>query len=305
MATTSQNASAKPLTIGNDEKAVKSRNYWARAGASFIRNRFAILGSIVLILLILMAVFADVIAPYDPLETDFMATMLPLNTDGHLLGTDDLGRDTLSRLIYGSRISLAVGLVVVGIAGTVGVSLGAIAGYYGGIIDNIIMRLVDVLYAFPFLILAIAIVGILGPSLTNIMIVLGAIAWIDYARVVRGLVLSIKEQDYVLAARAQGASGFYLIYRHILPNSLNIIIVQATFGVASAILAASALSFLGIGAQPPTPEWGAMLNAAQRFIRTEPLLSIAPGVAIMITVLSINLLGDALRDALDPRSIDP
>lgn len=304
MATTSQNAPAKPVQLQTKGEAIKSRSYWARAGASFIRNRFAIVGAVVLLLLILMAVFADVIAPYDPLETDFMATMLPLNTDGHLLGTDDLGRDTLSRIIYGSRISLAVGLVVVGIAGTVGVSLGAIAGYYGGIVDNVIMRIVDVLYAFPFLILAIAIVGILGPSLNNIMIVLGAIAWIDYARVVRGLVLSIKEQDYVMAARAQGASGFYIIARHILPNSLNIIIVQATFGVASAILAASALSFLGIGAQPPTPEWGAMLNAAQRFIRVEPLMSIVPGLAIMITVLSINLLGDALRDALDPRSID-
>lgn len=302
MGLTISEQSGRPVQIMRSD-APRSRGYWTRVSAELMRNRLAVLGAVMLITLILLAVFADVVSPYDPLETNFSNTLQPLNSDGHLLGTDDLGRDTLSRLIHGGRISLTIGLMVVSISSVVGVSLGAIAGYYGGLVDNIIMRVVDVLYAFPFLILAIAVVGILGPSLRNVMIVLAAIAWIEYARVVRGLVLSIKEQDYVLAARAQGAGNLYLIGRHILPNSLNIIIVQATFGVASAILAASALSFLGMGAQPPTPEWGAMLNAAQRYIRVAPLLSIAPGLAIMLTVLSINLIGDALRDALDPRTI--
>lgn len=282
----------------------KTRGYWARVRHSLLRNGSAIVGGCTLLTLVMIAVFAPVISPHDPLKTNFGASMKPVNTDGYLLGTDDLGRDTLSRLLHGSRISLMVGFIVVGISGTIGVLLGAISGFYGGIIDDIVMRLVDILYAFPFLILAIAVVGVLGPSLLNVMIVLGAISWIEYARLVRGLVLSIKAQDYVEASRALGAGDGRIILRHILPNSLNIIIVQATFGVASAILSASALSFLGMGAQPPTPEWGAMLSEGQKFIRHMPVLAIAPGFAILITVLSINLIGDALRDALDPRTVD-
>jgi peptide/nickel transport system permease protein len=269
-----------------------------------LRNRPAVIGIVILLTIVLAAAFAPLVAPHDPYKQNFSNTNLPLFSPDHLLGTDDLGRDTLSRLIYGSRSSLTAGLLVVAISASVGVTLGLIAGYYGGTIDTVIMRLVDVLYAFPFLILAIAVVAILGPGLLNVMLVLGAIAWIDYARVVRGVVLQAKVQDYVLASRALGASNFRIIIRHILPNCLSLIIVQATFSVAAAIIAAASLSFLGFGAQPPEPEWGAMLNAAQRFIRVNPILSILPGTAIILVVIAINLIGDALRDALDPNTQD-
>jgi peptide/nickel transport system permease protein len=194
-----------------------------------------------------------------------------------------------------------VGLIVVGIAGTIGVSLGALAGFYGGVVDTIIMRLVDILMAFPFLVLAIAIVALVGPSLTNMMIVLGCVVWIEYARLVRGLVLSLRESDYVNAARVVGVKNPRIILRHIIPNCLGVVTVQATFGVAISILTASALSFLGMGAQPPTAEWGAMLFSAKQYLRMRPVMSIAPGLAIMVTVMGINFVGDALRDALDPR----
>ncbi|MBK8021133.1 MAG: ABC transporter permease [Chloroflexi bacterium] len=275
-----------------------------RALRRLLRNRTAMVGIVMLLVIVLAAVFAPQVAPHDPYKQDFSKGNLPLFSPDHTLGTDDLGRDTLSRLIYGGRSSLAAGLLVVAIAASVGVTLGLISGYYGGTIDTVIMRLVDVLYAFPFLILAIAVVAILGPGLLNVMLVLGAIAWIDYARVVRGVVLQAKVQDYVLATRAIGASNFRIVTRHILPNCLSLIIVQATFSVAAAIIAAASLSFLGFGAQPPEPEWGAMLNAAQRFIRSNPILSILPGTAIILVVIAINLIGDALRDALDPNTQD-
>jgi peptide/nickel transport system permease protein len=194
-----------------------------------------------------------------------------------------------------------VGLIVVGIAGSIGVILGAISGYNGGIADLMIMRLVDLLLAFPFLVLAIAVVSIVGASLTNLMIVLGAVSWITYARVVRSQVLCLREEEFVVAARVVGVRDRQIIFRHILPNTLGVVVVQATFGVAMAILVASALSFLGMGAQPPTAEWGAMLSTAKKNMRQHPMLAIAPGFAIMITVLAINFVGDALRDALDPR----
>lgn len=266
------------------------------------RNRAAMLGVLVLVLLAFTAIAAPWIAPHDPNELDLLSPLQPPNTPGHLLGTDDLGRDLLSRLIYGTRISLVVGFIVVGIAGTIGVTLGAISGYFGGIIDSIVMRTVDFVIAFPFLILAIAVVAVVGPSLFNMMIVLGFVSWIGYARLVRSLVLSLRETEFVLAARAVGASDFHILTRHILPNVLGIVIVQATFGVAQAILAAAGLSFLGMGAQPPTAEWGAMLSKAREYLRVSPILSIAPGVMIMITVLALNFVGDALRDALDPRA---
>jgi peptide/nickel transport system permease protein len=297
-------AATKPVSLdrASEDGKPRSRGLLTSIIFQLSRNPIALLGFALLFVLAIAALFADQISPFDPYEVDFGATMLPPNTDGHLLGTDDLGRDTLSRLIHGGRISLVVGLIVVGISGSVGVTLGMLAGYFGGVLDTVIMRVVDLLYAFPFIILAIAIMGILGASLINVMLVLAAIAWIEYARVVRGLVLQLKEQEYVVACRALGASDVHILLRHVLPNCINIIVVQATFGVAGAILSAASLSFLGLGAQPPTPEWGAMLSDGRRFMRVMPILTIAPGVAIMLVVLSINLIGDSLRDALDPHT---
>jgi peptide/nickel transport system permease protein len=272
---------------------------WAR----LYKNPFAVLGLVILLITILAAIFAPLIATETPIKMNIREAMLPAGSPNHPLGTDDLGRDVLSRLIYGSRISLQVGLIVVGISASVGVTLGAISGYYGGLIDNIIMRFSDIMQAFPFLVLALAVVSIVGASLTNMMIVLGAVSWVDYARLMRGMVLVEREKEYIQSAQAIGARDSRIIFHHILPNCLSTILVQATFGVASAILAASSLSFLGMGAQPPTPEWGAMLNAARPFLRDNPMLSVVPGVAIMLTVLSINFIGDALRDALDPRLV--
>lgn len=263
------------------------------------RNKLAIVGLAIITLLALIAIFAKNLAPFDPYLPDYANVKQPPSSE-NLLGTDELGRDVLSRLIFGTRISLIVGLVVVSIALTIGVTLGAIAGYFGGVADMIIMRLVDILQSFPFMILAVAMVAVVGPGLMNMMFVLGSVTWIWYTRLVRSMVLTLREQDYIQATRALGASDSLLIFKHLIPNVMGVVIVQATFGVADAILAAAALSYLGLGAQPPTAEWGAMLNRAKEFMRTLPVMSIAPGIAIMITVLSINFIGDALRDALDP-----
>ncbi len=279
----------------------RSRSLWGDVWTQMRRNPGAMAGLVVVAIIACMALGARWLAPFDPNALNMAAALKPPSWNGHLLGTDELGRDLLSRLIYGAQASLSVGLITVAIASTIGVTLGAISGYYGGVVDGIIMRLVDVLFAFPFLILAIAAVAVLGPGLTNVMIVLGLVSWIAYARLVRGIVLTLREADFVTAARAVGATDLRILRLYVVPNTLGIVVVQVTFGVASAILAASGLSFLGMGAQPPTAEWGAMLNKAREYLRVQPLLSIAPGVMIMITVLAINFVGDALRDALDPR----
>jgi peptide/nickel transport system permease protein len=296
---TPDDADAATLNPGA-RKAYNPSSPWLDRWRQVIHNRMAVVGFIVLTIMALIAIFAQYVAPFDPLELDLKNNLQGPSAE-HWLGTDKLGRDVLSRVIYGSRISLVVGFIVQGIALVVGVTLGAISGYFGGILDMVIQRAVDVIMAFPFLILAIAIVSLIGPSLTNMMLVLGGVVWVEYTRMVRGMVLSVKEQEYVLAARVVGARNGRIIFRHVLPGTLSVIIVQATFGIASAILAASGLSFLGMGAQPPTAEWGALLSEAKPFLRQLPLMSIAPGVAIMITVLAINFVGDALRDAFDPR----
>lgn len=285
------------LTKGRELKPV---NPMVDKLRQMVHNKFALVGMSILAVLVIVAIFAPFFAPYDPIALNLTNSLQPPSAE-HLLGTDKLGRDVFSRLIYGSRISLTVGFIVEGIALLLGVTLGAISGYFGGVIDNIIMRIVDVVIAFPFLILAIAIVAIVGPSLTNMMLVLGGVVWIDYARVIRGMFLSLKEEEFVVAARVIGVKNRRIIFRHILPSTMGVIIVQTTFGIAAAILAASSLSFLGMGAQPPTPEWGAMLSEARTYMRTLPLMTFAPGLAIMITVLAINFVGDALRDAFDPR----
>jgi peptide/nickel transport system permease protein len=259
-------------------------------------------GGAIIVILWTTAIAAPLVAPYDPISHLSSANrLLPPGSPGYILGTDDFGRDILSRMIYGARISLQVGLIVVALAGSIGVTLGALAGFYGGIVDEVIMRVVDILMAFPFFILAIAIMAVLGPSLNNAMIALALVSWVGYARLVRAQVLSVRQKEFVEAARAEGLSDFGQITRHVLPNCMAPIIIEATLGVGGAILSAAGLSFLGLGAQPPNPEWGAMLNEGREFLRQAPYLTIVPGSAIAVTVLALNLLGDGLRDALDPR----
>lgn len=264
------------------------------------RNKLAIVGAVIIILVILTAIFAPFIAPHSYRELDILNRLSPPSRE-YPLGMDHLGRCVLSRIVYGSRIALLVGVIVVTISATIGVILGLISGYYGGIIDSIIMRLVDITLAFPVLVLALAVAAALGPGLINVMIALGVIGWSGYARLVRGQVLSARESEYIEAARAAGTNSTRIIFRHILPNVAGPIIVVATLSIPAALLIASALSFLGIGAQPPTPCWGAILSEGRGFLRRAPWIATFPGLAIMITVLGFNFLGDGLRDALDPR----
>lgn len=263
-------------------------------------NRLAVVGLVIVVSLVLMAILAPFIVPHDPIEQHLDLRLLSPSWQ-YPLGTDDLGRCILSRLIYGTRVSLQVGVMVVGITAISGSLLGLTAGYLGGIIDEIIMRIVDVLLAFPGLILALVIAGLLGPGLFNVMLALSVVGWTRYARVVRGCVLSAKEKGFVEAARAIGSSNFYIMFRHVLPEALSPVIVMSTLGMGWTILSAAALSFLGLGAQPPMPEWGSMLNSGRAFLRVAPHLTTFPGLAIMVTVLAFNFLGDGLRDALDPR----
>jgi peptide/nickel transport system permease protein len=267
---------------------------------SLRRHRLAVAGFAVLGLLVFSAVFAGVVAPYSPYLIR-MPERLRAPSWQHLLGTDDFGRDVLSRIIHGSRISLEVGAIAVGIAVAVGVALGVSAAYVGGRVDSIIMRVMDVILAFPAILLAIGIMAILGPSTANVMIAIGIVYVPIFARVVRGSALQVSAQEYVEAARAMGASDRRIIRRHILPGVLDTIIVQVSLSLAFAILAEAALSFLGLGTQPPTPSWGSMLSSGREWIERAPWLTIFPGLAIFVTVLALNVIGDGLRDALDPR----
>ena len=264
------------------------------------KNKIAIIGLIIIITLAFIALFAPFIAPHDPIEQNLEKRLLPPCRE-YPMGTDDLGRCLLSRIIYGARVSLQLGVIVVGIITVIGVTLGLISGYYGGIVDEIIMRLVDVVLAFPGIILALAVAGALGPGLFNVMLALAMVGWTGLARVVRGSVLSVKQKEFVESARALGCSDLHIMTRHILPNVMAPVIVLATLDMAFIILAAAGLSFLGLGAQPPTPEWGSMLNNGRAFMRTAPHLTTFPGLAIMVAVLAFNFLGDGLRDVLDPR----
>ena len=265
------------------------------------RNPMSAAGLVLVCLLALIAIFAPYLSPYDPQAIDTYH-ILEAPGPAHLLGTDALGRDVLSRLIYGTRISLLVGIVAVGIATLIGTVLGALAGFYGGIVDVLIMRLVDVMLCFPTIFLIMAVIAFLEPSIWNIMAVIGLTSWMGVARLVRAEFLSLRERDFVLAARVIGASDMRILFGHILPNAIAPVIVSATLGVGSAILTESALSFLGIGVQPPTPSWGNMLTAGKDNIEIAWWLSVFPGLAILITVLAYNLLGEGLRDVLDPRS---
>lgn len=266
----------------------------------FKRNKAAVAGFIILIILLMVAIFAPYIAPYDPYDAQ-MQIALQKPSAQHILGCDELGRDVLSRIIYGARISLRVGLEAVAIALGIGIILGSLAGYYGGKIDLLVMRFMDIMLAFPSILLAIAFMSVLGRGIDNAVIAIAIVSIPEYARIVRGSVLSVKENDYVTAARAIGNSDGGIIYKHILPNVMAPIVVRATLGISSAILDAAALGFLGLGVAPPTAEWGTMLGMGRGYIWDAAHLLTFPGLAITITVLAFNLMGDGLRDALDPR----
>jgi peptide/nickel transport system permease protein len=270
--------------------------FWKR----FKKNKLAVTGGILVLVLFIIAVFASVLAPFDPNEIDRYNILNPPNIQ-HPLGTDELGRDIMSRMIWGSRISLAVGFVAVGIATLIGILLGSVAGYYGGWAERIIMRFIDIMLSIPTFFLILAVIAFVGPSIWNIMVIIGLTSWMGVARLVRAEFLSIKEREYVLAARALGVSDLRIILKHIMINSMAPVFVSAILGVASAILVESALSFLGLGVQPPTPSWGNILTSGKDNIEIAWWLSVFPGFAILITVLSYNLFGEGLRDASDPR----
>ena len=264
------------------------------------RSHGAQLGFVILCALVLVAGLAPLLAPFDPSQIGVGQPLLPPG-EPYWFGTDQFGRDVFSRVIFGAQVSLAIGLISVGIASLVGVTVGLVSGYYGGLVDTLLMRTIDVMLAFPGILLALAIVSMLGPSLTNLMVAVGISAIPTYARLTRGSVLSARENLYVTAARSLGVPNRRILLRHILPNVVAPIIVAATLGVGAAILSAAALSFLGLGSQPPTPEWGRMLSEGRQYLRDQWWISTFPGLVIMLSVLAMNLLGDGLRDALDPR----
>jgi ABC-type dipeptide/oligopeptide/nickel transport system permease subunit len=306
-------SSVAPLQL-ESLTTIASRTPFQSAMRRFVRHRSAQVGMIILSFLILVAIFAPLLAPYDPIKPIRESKRrsppcihlfgCPADQPQHFFGIDSNQRDLLSRIIFGSRLSLEIGVSTVSFAIIIGLSLGAFSGFFGGWTDNIIMRFMDVLLAFPSLLLAIAIVAVLGPGLINALIAIAFVSIPVYARLMRASVLQVKDQDFVSASRALGSSPVGILVSHVLPNALTPLIVQATLGIASAILDAAALSFLGLGAAPPTPEWGLMLGEERNSVFNAPHLVFIPGIAIMLTVLAFNLLGDGLRDALDPRQVN-
>lgn len=285
----------------NTEK-IKKRSMAGDIWRRLLRNKMAVFGLVILVLLVFSAIFADLIADYDTkVVAQNVAERLQGPSAAHWFGTDEFGRDIFARIIHGGRISLIVGLVSISVSLVVGGCLGAFAGFYGGKVDNIIMRIMDIFLAIPSILLAITIVAALGTSLINVMLAIGISYIPNFARIVRAAVMSVKDQEFVESSRAIGASNATIIFREVIPNCMAPIIVQATLSVAGAILSTASLSFIGLGVQPPSPEWGAMLSSGRNFLRDAMHLTLFPGLAIVITILALNLLGDGLRDALDPR----
>jgi ABC-type dipeptide/oligopeptide/nickel transport system permease subunit len=299
-------AAEAPVSAAASPPSLKGRrprgnaSPWVSTLRSLMRDPTAILGGILFLIIVVSAVGAAQVAPYDPLQVH-VRDRLQLPSTTYLLGTDELGRDLLSRVIYGARVSLSVGAVAVLIATVAGVVLGLFGGFFGGSADALIMRCMDAVLAFPAIILALAIIAALGPSPVNAMIAIGIVTIPSFARITRGSLLSLKEKEFVEASRASGATSWHLMFRVLLPNSLSPILVQCSIAFATAILTEAALSFLGLGVQPPTPSWGSMLDFGRKYLTQTPWYSVAPGAAIFVAVLSLNLMGDGLRDALDPR----
>jgi peptide/nickel transport system permease protein len=292
--------SGKHNTDTEFQEAPPRVSEWRRFSRVFFSRGVVIFGLVVILALIFTAIFAHLIAPYDPYQPDLKNTLANPSTE-HPLGTDTIGRDTLSRIIYGTRTSLIIGLIAIGIAAFIGMSLGLIAGYYGGWLYVIIMRLIDALMAFPMILLALVIASMLGGGIVNIIIALGISLMPGYARLMCAQVLSVKEADFVMAAHSLGSSGSRIMLRHIFPNCMPPLIVLITMMLGATILAEAGLSFLGIGIEPPTAAWGAMVNDGREYLLSNPILSFAPGAAIMLVVFAFNMVGDGLRDALDPR----
>jgi len=279
----------------------KSRRASLSAWQRFLKDRWAVAALLFLAVLAVVLVVGPAVAPHDPLKTNLGMRLKPPGTPGYLLGTDELGRDVLSRLLYGARPSIGVGFAAVGVAMLVGVPIGLLAGYFGGLLDTVVSRIVDVLLAFPYVLLAIAIVAALGPGLFNAMLAVGIAGVPYYVRIVRASALALRDQEFIQASRALGAGHGRILFRHVLPNALSPLIVAATLDVGWMITAAAGLSFLGLGAQPPQPEWGVMLSDGRQYVGVAPHLALLPGFAIFSVVLALNLVGDGLRDALDPR----
>lgn len=282
------------------EPTYTARSPWRMIVNRFKKNKRAMAGLWMVLVFLVVAIFAPWIAPHDPFEQN-MQVMLEAPSIHYFFGTDEFGRDIFSRIIYGAQISLMIGIVGVLISIVFGVALGTISGYFGGFVDSLVMRIMDIFMAFPSFLLALAIVSVLGPGMINVMIAIGIFSVPTFARISRSSVISIKNKEYIEAAKAMGGTHLFIIWKHILPNSIAPIIVLSTMRIATAILTAAGLSFLGMGAQPPTPEWGAMLSTGREYLRTAPHVSTIPGLAIMFMVLAFNMLGDGLRDALDPK----
>jgi len=269
--------------------------------AKFKKNKLALFGTVIILIMFFVGIFAPVLSPYNPNKINVDHIFLSPFQNNHILGTDGLGRDVLSRIIWGTRVSIKVGFVATGISIIIGILIGSIAGYYGRMVDSVLMRFVDMMLCFPSFFLILSVVAITKPCITNIMIIIGLTSWMGIARLVRGEFLSLKEREFTQAAKIMGASNMRIIFRHILPNAMAPVYVAATFGIAGAILTESALSFLGLGVQPPTSSWGNLLSTGKSTIEFAWWITAFPGLAILITVLSYNLLGEGLRDILDPR----
>jgi len=282
------------------EREAINKSPWKLFWNRFLKNKLALGGSVIIIALFVVSAFAPLIAPYDPGEYDIKKILYPPDKN-HIMGTDEIGRDVFSRIIWGARVSLLVGFVAVGIATAIGIILGSLAGYYGGGVDSFIMRFVDIMLCFPTFFLILAVIAFWEPSIWKIMLVIGITGWMGVTRLVRAEFLTLKERDFVQAARIVGGKDLRIIFRHILPNSLAPVLVNATLGISGAILTESALSFLGIGIQPPDPSWGNMLTAGKDTLEIAWWLSFFPGFAIFITVMGYNMLGEGIRDAIDPR----